>query len=238
MKYAIRRLRRYFGMASRSVAVRTALPWYGLLGWRVGLVLLGYLIGYMQYSSGDVARLREQINKLALENRNMRTQSIHMESQRQVNQIVQGDLAKELALLQEENGKLKEDVGFYKNILEDRSSVEALKLHSFKVNKSARMGIYNFRLLLTQSGRHDKNVQCSLQLFLIGTQEGKSVALPVDIGAGARDLKINFKYYQSVEGSFSVPQGASINSVLAKVYMSGSAEPRLTQSAALPQFKE
>lgn len=235
MKRIARTLRRHFGASYRHVAVRTAFPWYGRLLGLAGLVLLGYLIGYAKYSGDGVAQLREQLNKLNDENRSLRAQSIHVESQKQVNQVAQSDLAKEMAVLQEENGKLKEDVAFYKSILEDGSSVGVLKLHSFKISKSVRSGMYDFRLLLIQSGRHDRNVQGSLQLFLEGTQNGKVVSLPVITDSGVRGFKVNFKYYQPLDGSFSVPENTNVTSIQAKVYGLGSAEPKLTQSVALPQ---
>lgn len=235
MKRIARTLRQHFGAPYRNVAVRAAFPWYGRLLGVIGLVVLGYFVGYAKYSGDGVAQLREQLNKLTEENNSLRTQSIHVESQKQVTQVAQNDLAKDMAVLQEENGKLKEDVEFYKSILEDGSSVGVLKLHSFKINKSVRPGEYDFRLLLIQSGRHEKSVQGSLQLLLTGTQDGKAVSIPVDPPTGGRGFKINFKYYQPVEGSFTVPDRASISNIQAKFYSLGSTEPKLTQSALLPQ---
>lgn len=235
MKRIARTLRQHFGASYRNVAVRAAFPWYGRLLGVIGLVVLGYFVGYAKYSGDGVAQLREQLNKLTEENNSLRTQSIHVESQKQVTQVAQNDLAKDMAVLQEENGKLKEDVEFYKSILEDGSSVGVLKLHSFKINKSVRPGEYDFRLLLIQSGRHEKSVQGSLQLLLTGTQDGKVVSIPVDPPTGGRGFKINFKYYQPVEGSFTVPDRASISNIQAKFYSLGSTEPKLTQSALLPQ---
>ena len=228
-------LRRHFGASYRSVAVRAAIPWYGRLMFAVLLVVLGYLIGYTEFSGDGVAQLRDRVSQLTEENRNLRTQSIHVESQKQVTQVTQNDLAKDMAALQEENGKLKEDVEFYKSILEDGASVGVVKLHSFKVNKSVRHGEYDFRLLLIQSGKHDKSVQGSLQLLLTGTQDGKAISIPVNPDGGGRGFKINFKYYQPVEGSFSIPAQASISSVQAKLFTLGSSEPKVTQSVQLPQ---
>lgn len=235
MKRIARLLRRHFGASYRSVAVRTAIPWYGRLLIVFLLVLLGYFIGYARYSGDGVAQLRDRISQLSEENRNLRTQSIHVESQKQVTQVTQNDLAKDMAALQEENGKLKEDVEFYKSILEGGSSVGVVKLHSFKISKSIRPGEYDFRLLLIQSGKHDKSVQGSLQLLLTGIQDGKEISIPVNSDAGGRGFKINFKYYQPVEGSFSIPAQASISSVQAKLFTLGSSEPKLTQSVQLPQ---
>lgn len=235
MSYLVRELRHRFGIAARGVAVRAAIPWYMRLLLILMLVTCGFLIGYWRYSGEGAAQLREQIARLTEENRQLRTQSIHVESQKQVTQVAQKDLANDMATLQEENVKLKEDVAFYKNILEDSSSVALVKVHSFKITKSVRPGEYDFRLLLIQSGRHDKSVQGLLQMTLNGNQDSKPVAIPINPAVGVKGFKINFKYYQPVEGSFTVPANLAVTGLQAKFFQAGSSEPKLTDSATLPQ---
>jgi hypothetical protein len=150
--------------------------------------------------------------------------------------VEQKDLAKDLTALQEENVRLKEDIGFYKSILEDSSSVGVVKLHSFKVSKASSPGEYQFRILLIQSGKHDKSVQGRLQLELTGTQDGKPVTQIIAAGTQPKgSFKINFKYYQPIEGGFSVPDNLVITGVQAKFFQTGFSEPKLTQSASMPQ---
>lgn len=234
MSYLARELRYRFGIATRGVAVRAAIPWYMRLLLVVMLIGCGFLIGYWQYSGEGAAQLRDQVARLTDENQQLRTQSIHVESEKQVTQVAQKDLANEMAALQEENVKLKEDVAFYKNILEDSSSVALVKAHSFKITKSVRPGEYDFRLLLIQSGRHDKSVQGLLQMTLNGNQDGKPVAIAIN-PPGAKGFKINFKYYQPVEGSFALPANFAATGLQAKFFQAGSSEPKLTDSATLPQ---
>lgn len=235
MRHQIRKLRHRFGVAARSVAVRAAIPWYVRLLLVVALMALGFGVGYWRYSAEGTLQLRDQIRLLRDENQQLRTQSIHVESQKQVTQVAQKDLAKDMAALQEENVQLKEELAFYKNILADSSGVAVVKVHSFKISKLAKPGEYDFRVLLIQSGRHDRSVQGSLQIALNGTRDGKPLVVPVTPAGGAKGFKINFKYYQPVEGSFSVPDRAQMTELQAKFFQMGSSEPKLTQSAALPQ---
>lgn len=234
MNYLARELRHRFGIAARGVAVRAAIPWYLQLLLILILVICGFLIGYWRYSSDSTVQLRDQVDRLTEENRQLRTQSIHVESQKQVTQVAQKNLASDMAALQEENVKLKEDIAFYKNILEDSSNVGVVKVHSFKITKSVRPGEYDYRILLIQSGKHDKSVQGSLQMTLSGVQDNKQISLPVNASVGVRSFKINFKYYQPVEGSFIVPANQTATVLQAKLYQAGSLEPKLSESATLP----
>lgn len=195
---------------------------------------MGFAVGYWRYAGGRDGNLREQIAQLEQENKSLRTQAIHVGRQQQVNNVAQTDLAKDLAVLQEENVHLKEDLTFYKSILEESTGVAVVKLHSFKVNRGEHAGEYQYRLLLIQSGKHDKNVQGSVQLAVIGTQDGKPVTRVVMGGKSVQQGgKVNFKYYQPLEGKFTMPTGISAQSLQAQFFQAGSSEPKLTQVVSL-----
>ncbi len=236
MKRLFRSLRHRFGIAQRNVSVRTEIPWHWRMFWVCILLFAGFSIGYMRYANTSTTQLRDEVQKLSQENTRLHSQSIHVERQQQVTQVAQTDLAKDMTLLQEENVQLKEDLEFYKSILEDSAGVAAVKIHSIKITHGTRAGDYNFRILLIQSGKHDKSVQGNLKLQLVGTQDGKPTVIPITESTGDRgSFKINFKYYQPVEGSFTVPANLSASEMQARLFQFGSSEPKLTQSATLPQ---
>jgi len=235
MRRLVRFLKRRFGPAAPYVAVRAEIPWYWRFFWIILLVAVGFSIGYWRYARGSAAVLRDEIGRLEQENKVLRTQAIHVEREQQVTTVAQSDLAKDLAALQEENVKLKEDVTFYKSILEESAGVAVVKLHSFKVTRGERPGEYQYRLLLIQSGKHDKNVQGSVQLAVIGTQDDKPLTQVVMGGNNSqRGGKVNFKYYQPLEGNFTVPEHMTAQELQAKFFQVGSTEPKLTQTVSLP----
>lgn len=233
MRRLAHRLRRHFGPAATHVAVRAEVPWYWRFAWMALLVLLGFAIGHWRYAGGSAALMRDEIARLEKENKALRAQAIHVERQQQVTSVAQNDLAKDLAALQEENVRLKEDVTFYKSILEESPGVATVKLHSFKVTRGSSPREFQYRLLLIQSGRHDRNVQGRLQLTLVGSREGRPFSQVVLGGVTQQGGKINFKYYQPLEGSFTVPDHVVAQSLQAKFYQAGSNEPRLTQEVSL-----
>lgn len=234
MRRWLRKITARFGPAAPQVAVRPQMPLY----WRVLvgglLVAFGFSTAYMKYARGNAAMLQDELAKLEQENRMLHTRAIHVEQQQQVTTVAQHDLSKDLASLQEENVQLKEDVAFYKSILEDSTGVAVIKLHSFKVAHGSRPGEFQYRLLLVQSGKHDKNVQGSLQLSVLGMQDGKPVTLALgDKNSQYSNSKVNFKYYQPIEGSFTIPEQVTAQSLQARFFQTGSNEPKLTQSIPL-----
>lgn len=78
-------------------------------------ILAGYLIAYWQFSSSqDVYKKLQQIT---LENQGLHTKVIQVERQLQIEKSAQSNLANELNTVQDENMRIKEDLLFYKNML-------------------------------------------------------------------------------------------------------------------------
>ncbi|MND01596.1 hypothetical protein D3C83_206460 [compost metagenome] len=57
--------------------------------------------------------------------------------------------------------------------------------------------------------------------------------LPDEQPLTAPALKLKFKYYQRVEGSFRVPPGAAVRSVTARAFEAGQPGPRATRTLNL-----
>jgi hypothetical protein len=211
--------------------VHAARPWY----WRVLIPCVaaagGYALAYWQFSSGEYfqsAAEAEQVQALV-------TQLVSTEHRLQVERSAQSNAAKEMAALQGEIMQLKEDVAFYKGILEESGTAGVARLHSIKLVKGARTGEYRYQILLVQSGRHDRMVQGKLQLTLQAVRDGKSVISNIEPDSRQqKGAQVNFKYYQRIEGMFSVPAGMQGRSLQVDFTESGGKRARLSQTVHLP----
>jgi len=235
MKRLLRALKSHFGVTAPHVAVHTEIEWY----WRalgiVALIGIGYGIGYWRYAGTNANLLAEEVQRLQSVNQSIQAKVVFAERQMQVEHAAQTNLAKEMAALQDEDMRLKEDVAFYKSILVEGAGVGIPKIHSMKVAKGNRAGDYQYNILLVQTGKRDKMVQGSLQLVLNGMQAGTPVALTVSEGqAPLKGVKVSFKYYQRIEGTFSIPSQLSAQALQARFFEQGSVQPKLTQSVNLP----
>jgi len=234
MRRLRRSLRTRFGATARPVTVRATLPQKWLVAMVVLLLAVGYGLGYWRYAGSDTSQLRQEMQRLQSDNQALQEKVVQVQRQLQVEHAAQGSLSKEMTALQDEDLRLKEDVGFYKNILAEHGTTGVLQLHSVKVSKGARPGEYYYRILLVQSGRHDKTVQGSLQLLLNTTESGKPVVQHVEPDGQAKGIKVNFKYFQRLEGSFTAPSAARGQSLQVQFTEAGGAQPKLTQTVNLP----
>ncbi|NOT16053.1 MAG: hypothetical protein HOP21_10900 [Methylotenera sp.] len=116
MKPVRRRIKRHFGLTARQVAVRSKRPWYFQWGLFIVVATIGYGLAYWQYAAGG-GKVREELNKLTLENQALHTKVIEVSQQLQIEKAAQTNLTKELNVVQDENMRIKEDLVFYKNML-------------------------------------------------------------------------------------------------------------------------
>ncbi len=122
MKPVRRKIRRHFGLTAKQVAVRSKRPWYfqGLLA--ILFVMLGFGLAYWALHEGENKNIRQKSEQIALENRALQAKLVGAQRALQIQLATNNNLAKELASVQDENIKIKEDLFFYKNMLNGKKS--------------------------------------------------------------------------------------------------------------------
>jgi hypothetical protein len=237
-----------FGIAAPRVAVRTAIAWY----WRwLGLLALALVVimfsratydfgkkfaGFDQNEADrEVQRLSEANAKLELEVARLGGNLAQAERQLQMERATYADLVKQVRALTDENADLKEDVAFFQTLMPSGGKDGGVAVNRFLVQNDALPGEYRYRLLLTQTGQRNKDFQGRLQFVVNLQQDGRKtvMALPAEDDKEARGFKLNFRFYQRVEGTFRVTPGTTVKSMQVRVLEGDSKEPRLTQMVNL-----
>ena len=112
-----RKFKKHYGLSARNLTVRSKQPWYWQLGIAAMLVFLGYMIAYWHFTDGRFWHFSDNLQRVTVENSGLQAKVIQMQRQLQVQQVAQNNLADELKNLQDESLKLKQDVMFYKNMV-------------------------------------------------------------------------------------------------------------------------
>jgi hypothetical protein len=244
----IKRLKRMFGISAPRVAVHTAIPWY----WRwLGLIALAVAImmfsrtaydfgkkfaGFDQSEADkEVQRLTEANTKYELDVAQLRGNLAQIERQMQIERATYADLVKQVKALTDENATLKEDLAFFQTLMPSGGKEGGVAVNRFMVQNDALPGEFRYRLLLTQTGQRSKDFQGRLQFVINLQQDGKKsvMTLPAEDDQDARGFRLNFRFYQRVEGTFRVTPGTVVKSMQVRVLEGDNKEPRLTQQASL-----
>lgn len=239
----LKRLRQRFGISAPRMTVQTHVAWY----WRMlGLVLVlsfSFALAAWMYDAGrrfagfdrseaeqELSQLRESVGRLTNETAALRASVNASESKLQIERTAQTQLGKQVKALEDENARLKEDLAFFENLIPSEHRDNTLLINRFRVDAGALPGEFRYRLLLLQGGKPDKAFQGSLQLLVTLQQAGKDAIITLPEDGAAQAYKINFKYFQRVEGTFRVAAGAQVKSVRVRIFEAGSSQVRATQN--------
>jgi hypothetical protein len=249
-----RRLSRHFGISAPRMAVRTHLPW----PWRavVGVSLLLVVSGmwWWGFDFGQIfggfnrkeietrlAGFEAEAAELRAENARLRAKSSALESELAMTKGAQATLSKQSTELQSENSQMKEELVFLQKLLADTNKQVGLSIQRLAVERP-RDDLVTYSVLVVRGGNPPTAFEGHLALvatLLPAPGPGLParpvvLSVPDDQPEAAAPLKLNFKYYQRVEGSFRIPQGAQLRSVTAKAFENGQASPRASRSLTLP----
>lgn len=234
-----------FGISAPRMAVRAAIPWY----WRwLGLIALALVILFLaratydfgkQFAGFDQSEADREVQRLSATNAKLqeeitsiRGQLAQGERQLQMERATYADLVKQMKVLTGENASLKEDLAFFQTLMPSGGREGGVAINRFLVQNDALPGEYHYRLLLTQTGQRTKDFQGNLQFIVNLLQDNKNVVmtLPAEGDKEGKGFKLNFRFYQRIEGAFRVARGAVVKSVQVRVFENGSNEPKLIQT--------
>ncbi len=233
MKRLSRRVKRHFHKPTKPVAIKSHRAWY----WRwimiVGLVIVGYLLAYWRLS---VTGTLGMVDANEPSKKELISRAVMAERQLQVQRAAQDKLANDFEQVQDELIKLKEDLAFYKSMQNGDAIAKSVKLTRLFVEKAKEPGHYQYHLVLSQQGNSSKPVQGNLSFIVQGhNQQGQVVKLPLILQpANSNQAKVNFRYYQRMDGSFALPDNITAEEVELSFLETGATQPNISQKVELP----
>ncbi|MDB5761880.1 MAG: hypothetical protein JWQ21_875 [Herminiimonas sp.] len=226
------------------MTIRTDLPWPLKVAF-IGIVLgLGGAVAMWTYDMGrsftgfnpgakeQLATFKEQIDKLSAERDQFSSTVDSAESQLNIERSAQKQLAAQVKALEVENTRLKEDLAFFESLLPADTGSHGIAIRRLKV-EIIDPNQLRYRLLIMQGGKGERDFVGNIQFAVTVVQGGKS-AMMIFPEAASGDLgkfKLGFKHYQRVEGVLTLPDGALVKAVQARVLEKG--QIRAQQSANL-----
>jgi hypothetical protein len=223
------------------MAVRPDTPWY----WRVAIFI--FFVGAVVWAvfglfardssraeaDREIAQLHQQLQRQETELTELRSKVAGSDRLQQMDRAAAADLAKQAKSLTFENAKLKEDLAFFQSLMSSSGNRQAtLAVNRFNLRPDAIAGEYRYQLLLVQTGQRVREFSGTVQFVLDVQNEGRklTLVLPAQGQSEARDYRLNFKYFQRVEGTFKLTPGSVLKGMQVRVFENGATTPRLTQA--------
>ena len=250
MAAGLKRFRQRFGISAPKVAVRTHVPWY--LRWLLLAVLLAFSVALAawMYDAGrrfagfdrsevqeELAGMRRELESAHGELAKLRAIANAAGSKMSIERTAQIQLAKQIRTLEQDNARLREDLAIFESMLSaDTRSVQALNIQRFKVEPDGLPGEYRYRMLLLTGNRQERgDFQGRIELLVGVQQEGRNaiITIPERTAADGPAFKLAFRNFFRVEGTFRVDPKVKVGTVQVRIFETGAAQAKATQSVAL-----
>ncbi|MCK8043731.1 hypothetical protein MSG37_02445 [Shewanella sp. 1CM18E] len=191
------------------------------------LVLVAFVLGGLSYdfakqhylpkaavkvdkSEQYIAQLQEQAQTLAARN-------IELAVEREANDNMQAMFVEQNA----KNNELARELAFYRSVMAPENSADGVAINGLELTPSIEPRQYRIKLVLTQLEKRKRSLAGRGEITLVGLQDGKTVNLKL---ADLTDdsFKFKFRYFQILDGEFTLPEGFSLSRVKAKVIVPAS----------------
>lgn len=193
--------------------------WWVIGGFMAALVLtaLGaYLFGYYQTlaRNGDALAERDsllqQVESLDDANVALQDQVLSLEQSTSVDKEALNSVQGTIVSLRERISQLEEDVLFYKQIVSPDNDETGLVIGQLDLIQRDEGRAIRYKLELKQQGNNDNVITGHVNVNVLGQQDGQEVSMPLrslSDSISDLDIKLQFRYFQIIEGDLSLPAG-------------------------------
>ncbi|MEM7208479.1 MAG: DUF6776 family protein [Pseudomonadota bacterium] len=181
------------------------------------LAATGYgLYDYGRYRGGfneelanqRIDELEQEIEELSRRNQKLLDQNALLDRSSRIDRNAHDEVKAALNIAQQQSLELREELAFFRSLVSPSEMEPGMHIQNFSVEQDAEPGSFNYKLVLTQVRKNNREAVGRVLLRFSGLINGKSViyALSDIAQVKTEDLNFKFKYFQSFEGSLRFPK--------------------------------
>lgn len=219
----VRKFRKRLGVASRRVEVRTRWPFrWRLLVWCLGGVATVGVLVVLALTLGRYSDAAERCNVVMSEPvllpRWVRGGGVEAAA---LEGGVRQQLLQRIENLERENAALKDDVRMFERLVPLDAGEASVRIGGFRVRRVGE-GHYRYHLLFAYGAeRPGQGFKGALQLLVVYRRGGGDDSLLLPDGRDIGGYSLEIRHFVRHEGEFSLPVGAQLKSVEARVLQGG-----------------
>ncbi len=204
-----------------AIPFRRSLIWLG----SVLTVLLAGVLGYFfainqsEFDHNLAGQLSERIEILEGELDDIRRQLVDSKLAGAIDSQALAIQREEMSVLRETIRDLREQVGFYRRLMDSSSTDQPLEIADLEIFEADGVGDIRYRLLLTRPTDMGDWVSGTLWLALSGIEDGQesTLSLAEVSNLSVYPIEFKFRYFKRLSGSLRLPAGFRPKSILVKV---------------------
>jgi hypothetical protein len=168
----------------------------------------------------ELSGLRSELERASLQRDEADSRQTAAQSTLSIEQSATAKLGSHLRELEDENARLKADLAFYEQLLPTEAGA-AVSIRSADALQETSKGVteVKFRVLVGQGAKAAKLFNGSLQVVMSILNDGKQARIewPQKGAEPPKELALSFRLFQRIQGSVSVPSGATVTDVQVRI---------------------
>jgi len=163
-------------------------------------------------AAGVAIERRDQLGKvtrLEAENARLGAKVAELEMARRLDREAYGQVEATLGELQAQLSRQGDDLAFYRSIVSPEDGIQGLRIQRFEVQDGDKPREFMVKLTLIQAMRHESVAAGLAQVTMHGMQGDRPARYTVGelVGRPRAQLPFSFRYFQTLEQAFTLPEG-------------------------------
>ncbi len=213
-------------------------PWVAVVTVLLGVIaIVGTVVGsfyYGKYSSNvlqtevisEYDQLRDELTARSAEVEQLRQQVVNLSLGSQVDRKASEDVRAEVIDLKNKVAEQEEVISLYKGLMSPTATnSRGLSIDSLEVFNTAADRTYQYKLIVQQLATNRGILTGALTFTIVGQKNGVPQTLSLkDVAEDITqdNIKLRFKYFQTLEGKLTLPEGFEPQRVELQAVSSGS----------------
>lgn len=153
--------------------------------------------------------LQEEMRSLREENRELAEEVVRSQRGSQIDGAATAEMQETLKSQQAEIAEMKEQLAFFRGIVEPAESAAGLRIQRLVVWPGKEDRVFHFSLVLIQSVRNESKVSGRVKMTAQGVSSGnaRTIDLASHMLKPRPSLGFKFRYFQEINGAFRLPKG-------------------------------
>ncbi len=179
-------------------------------------VFASFQVGFTEGMSGqekalaDVARLTEELEEGQVRISELEQQLANLMVASEVDQQASEDVRQEVILLKDQLAELQEENSFYRNLMAPTGNKRGLTFGAVELGDTDRQRTYRYKVVMQQLATSHELLNGNLRFTIIGKMNGfdaQYALSELSEQAESENIKLRFKYFQTIEGQLTLPDG-------------------------------
>jgi len=158
----------------------------------------------LELARNEIAELGDRYEFLNQRYTQVQDSFVQIKRQLSIDDSAYARLRTELDQSNNQIAELTSELKFYRSIISPQEGKHGIRVQEIEIKPTEQPGTFRYKLVLIQTLQKGKELSGTVRFSIKGMRNGEATVIQhPDDGQG--ELKVNFKYFQSLTGTFELP---------------------------------